>query len=179
MTKRKRLLIILANQQDAHIWRSQMLRLLLPPLRPNSNDGEKELHSWTKKMIAKVSEQQASSFMGSSARFLISNDAKPNSFKKLKAIYHEAATLSYQLWTRRTITKCYTLHEMDYPTFDIDNPHLEPHTSVRYDEHDDLLKDKPITLIVHPLLQFYGTDEATDYDKGTLWVPAEVWLDSR
>ena len=134
MTKGKHLLTILANQQDAHIWRSQMLRLLLPPLRPNSSDGEKKLHSWTKEMIAKVSEQQASSFMASSARHLISNDAKPDSVKKLKAIYQEAATLSYQLWTRRTITRCYTLHEMDHPTFDIDNPHLVPHNLVRYDE---------------------------------------------
>jgi hypothetical protein len=177
--KRKHLLITLANQQDAHIWRSQMLRLLLPPLRNDSKDGEKSLHSWTEGIITKVSEKQASDFIAGSARHLISNDAITGYTKKLKDIYREAAALSYRLWTRRTTMKCVTLHDMGHPTFDVDNPYLVPHNLVRYDDHDDQLRNKPITVIVHPLLQVYGTDEAKDYDKGRVWVPAEVWLDSK
>jgi len=76
MMKRKHLLITLANEKDAHMWRSQMLRLLLPPLRTDSKDGEEHLHSLTKGMIAKVSEQRASDFIASSARHLIINDVK-------------------------------------------------------------------------------------------------------
>jgi len=75
--------------------------------------------------------------------------------------------------------RCLTLHEMGHPTFDIDNQCLVPHTLVRYDEHDDKLQNTPITVIVHPLLEVYGTDKAKDYDKWRVWSPAEVWLDSR
>jgi len=156
-----------------------MLRLLLPPLRPSSRDGEKTLRSWTEGKIAKFSEREALDFMASPACHLINDNAKTGYAEKLKDIYQEAATLSYRLWTRRTSMRCVTLHEMDHPTFNIENPYLVPHTLVRYDDHDDMLRNKPITMFVHPLLQVYGTDEAKDYDKGRLWAPAEVWLDSR
>jgi hypothetical protein len=158
-----------------------MLRLLLPPLRSNSHDGEKELYNWTRGIIATVAKKQAATFMASSARHFISNDAKPDYAQKLEVIYQESATLSYQLWTRRTAMRCYTLRELDHPTFDKDNPQFVPHPQVRYDEHDDLLKGEPIILIVHPLLKFYGTEEGQDYDEGRMWMwaPAEVWLNSR
>jgi hypothetical protein len=168
----------LANQQDAHIWRSQMLRLLLPPLRTgNAVEGER-LRSWTMGMIAKVSERQASNFIAGSARYLISTDDKTDYTEKLKGIYQEAATLSYKLWTRKITMKCSTFHDLGHPTFDANSPYLEPHPLVRYDDHDRL-KNKPITVIVHPLLQVYGTDEAKDYDEGRVWAPAVVWLNSK
>lgn len=75
--------------------------------------------------------------------------------------------------------KCSTLHDLGHPTFDANSPYLIPHPLVRYDDYDDLLKNKPITVIVHPLLQVYGTDEAKDYDEGRVWAPAVVWLNSR
>jgi hypothetical protein len=156
-----------------------MLRLLLPPLRTDSNEGEMSLRSWTEGRIARVSGRQASDFLTSPARYLISNDAKPGYDNKLRTIYQEAATLSYMLWTRRTTMRCVTLREMGHPTFDIDDPCLVPHTLVRHDEHDDQLRDRPITVIVHPLVEVFGTDEAKDYDKGRVWAPAEVWLDSQ
>jgi hypothetical protein len=77
------------------------------------------------------------------------------------------------------IMKCVTLHEMGHPAFDVDSPYLVLYNLVRYDDHGDLLGNKPVTVIAHPLLQVYGTDEAKDYDKGRLWARAEVWLDSR
>ena len=68
---------------------------------------------------------------------------------------------------------------MDRPIFDVENPHLVPHPLVHPENHEDQLKGRPIAVIVHPLLQVYGTDEAKDYGEGRLWVPAEVWLDSK
>jgi hypothetical protein len=177
--KVKHLLIILANQEDAHIWRSQTLRLLLPPLRADSKEGEKELHSVTEGAIAHVSEQQASHFAASPARYLIDTNVKHDYIKKLYSIYQEAATISYRLWTRRTAMKCYTLHNMKNLAFDIDDPNLVPHTLVHPDEHEDQLKGRTIALIVHPLLRVYGTDEAKNYHKGRVWAPAEVWFDTR
>ncbi len=148
-------------------------------MRTDSRDGEKTLKRWTEGMIARVSERQALDFIGGPARHLISNDAITSSAKKLKDIYQEAAATSYRLWTRRTTMKCLTLHEMGQPTFDPDSTYLVPHTLVRYDDHDDQLRNKEITVIVHPLLKVYGTDEATDYGEGRVWAPAEVWLDSK
>ena len=156
-----------------------MLRLLLPPLRSNSKDGEESLHSLTEGMIANVSERQALDFLAGPARHLINGEAKTTHTTKLKAIYHDAATVSYMLWTRRTTMRCFTFHELGHLTFDAESPHLVPHTLVRFEEHDDQLRDRPITVIVHPLLQAYGTDEARDYDNCRVWAPAEVWLDSK
>jgi hypothetical protein len=177
--KVKHLLIILANQEDAHIWRSQTLRLLLPPLRVDSTEGERNLHSATEGLIAYVSQQQASHFVASPARYLIDTNVKHDYNKKLYSIYQEAATISYRLWTRRTVMRCYTLQDLKNPTFDVDSQDFVPHTLVHPDEHEDQLKGKPITLIVHPLLRVYGTDEAKNYDRGRVWAPAEVWFDTR
>lgn len=73
----------------------------------------------------------------------------------------------------------YGLKEMGVPTFSIDNPQTVPHSLLRYDEHEDQLEGRPITVIVHPLIQVYGTDAAENYDSGRVWARAEVWLDSK
>jgi hypothetical protein len=161
------------------MWRSQTLRLLLPLLRNDSREGEKALRSWTEGPIAKVSNRHTSDFLASPAQRLIDNKAIANTAKKLKPIYQEAASISYMLWTRRTTMKCVTLQEMDRPIFDVENAYLVLHPLVHPENHKDELKGRPITLIVHPLLQVYGTDEARDYDEGRVWIPAEVWLDSK
>ncbi|RDL35848.1 Uncharacterized protein BP5553_06460 [Venustampulla echinocandica] len=160
-----------SNVEDAHIWRSQTLRLLLPPLREGNTDGEKGLHERTKGMIAKVAELHASRFAASSARYLI--DTNKANAKKLSSIYQEAASVSYMLWTRKTAMRLVTLSDMGSPTFNVDNSRLKPHTMVHPDDHDDQLKGRQITLIVHPLLQVCGTDEGRDYDNARVWVPAE------
>jgi hypothetical protein len=163
--------------EEAHTWRSQTLRLLLPPLQAGHTDGEKGLHQWTEEMTAKVAELHASHFAASSARHLI--DTKTANIKKLNAIYQEAASVAYMLWTRKTAMKLVTLSDMESPTFDVDNSNLKPHTMVHPDDHDDKLKGRQITLIVHPLLQVYGTDGGRDYDNMRVWIPAEVWFDTR
>jgi hypothetical protein len=171
------LLNISANVKEAHIWRSQTLRLLLPPLRAGNTDGEQSLHQWTEGMIAEVAELHASRFAASSARYLI--DANTASIEKLNSIYQEAALVSYMLWTRKTAMRLETLSTMGSPVFEVDDPRLKPHAMVHPDDHNDKLKGRQITLIVHPLLRVYGTDEGKDYDKARVWVPAEVWFETR
>jgi hypothetical protein len=128
-------------------------------------------------MIAKVAELHASRFATSSARYLI--DTNTANIKKLNSIYQEAASVSYMLWTRKTAMTLVTLSDMGSPTFDVDDSTLKPHTMVHPDDHDDKLKGRQITLIVHPLLRVYGTDEGRDYDNARVWVPAEVWFDTK
>jgi hypothetical protein len=128
-------------------------------------------------MIAKVAGLHASRFATGSARYLI--DTNTANIKKLSSIYKEAASVSYMLWTRKTAMRLVTLSDMKNPTFDIGDPRLKPHTLVHPDDHDDKLKGRQVTLIVHPLLQVYGTDEGKDYDKERVWVPAEVWFNTK
>ena len=99
----------------------------------------------------------------------------------LSEIYVDAGKLSYRLWTQRTTMKIWTLKDMGPRGFDADNQYLKPHPSVKYDEHDDQLKGKLITLIVHPLVEAFGKDDGKDYnyDKSRIWASAEVWLNSK
>jgi hypothetical protein len=169
-----------ANDEEAHAWRSHTLRLLLPPLGANSQEGERRIHSITETLIAKVVEKQASTFMDGSARYLFeSNSSNENTKKKLTSIYQEAATLSYRLWTQRTTLRCVTLTDLKNPTFNAESEYLKPHSLVRYEDHDDQLKGRPIMLIVHPLLEVFGTNEGKEYDSSRVWAAAEVWLDSK
>ncbi|KAH8804544.1 hypothetical protein F5884DRAFT_796458, partial [Xylogone sp. PMI_703] len=168
-----------SNRRDAHLWRSQTLRLLLPPIQDDSRAGEKKIHNVTEKSISNVAEQYATNFLAGQASHFVDKDANPDYIDKVKSIYREAATITYKLWTRRTFMRCYTLQGFNAPAFNINDPEMSPHPSVRYDDHEDQLKGKPITVIVHPLLLVFGTDEAEDYDKSRVWIPAEVWLDSK
>ena len=168
-----------ANQEEAHIWRSQTLRLLLPQLRDDATSQEKDLHRWTSELISNVANLQAAHFLEGPARHLIHDGAKINPGSKLQSIYQMAANISYMMWTRRATLKCCTLRHLHQPTFDPESKDLIPHSSVKFDQFEDQLEGRPITLIVHPLLQLYGTNDAKNYDQGSVWAPAEVWLDSR
>lgn len=156
------------------------MRLLLPPIGGNITDGEKALRTDTEGMIRKISERQASKFLSGPARHLINADILTNGLsEKIRSAYHEAAALSYKLWTRRTAMRLKSLYDLQHLPFNVDDIRLVPHPTVRYEEHEDQLEGKPITVIVHPLLEVYGTDEAEDYDKGRVWACAEVWLESK
>ncbi|PMD38633.1 hypothetical protein L207DRAFT_429984 [Hyaloscypha variabilis F] len=169
------------NQQDAHIWRSQTLRLLMPPLRNDATDAdaEKQLRCTTEDSIAQAAGRQASAFLASPARYLIEDNANTVLTNKFSKIYSDAAKLSYMLWTRRTQMRCFTLHEIKHLAFDHESPYFDPDNLVRFEDHEDHLKGKTVTVIVHPLLKVYGTDEAKDYDQGRVWAKGVVWLDSK
>jgi hypothetical protein len=153
---------------------------LYPPLRESSTDAEVELHSRTEAQIDGVSEWHAKQFVEGPARHLIHDYTEGQFFQRVKSIYKQAAELSYQLWTRRTTIKCVALREMDRPKFAVDDPYIEPHASVRYDDHQDQLFDRPISVVVHPIVEAFGTDEGDAYDQpGRVWAKAVVWLDSR
>jgi hypothetical protein len=176
-------LIALGNQQDAHLWRSQTLRLLMPPLRKDATDAgadaENRLRFMTEDSIAQAAGRQASAFLASPARYLIQDNASTVLINKFNKIYSDAARLSYMLWTRRTQMRCFTLHEIKHLAFDHESPNFDPDNLVRFEDHEDHLRGKKVTVIVHPLLKVYGTDEAKDYEQGRVWAKGVVWLDSK
>jgi hypothetical protein len=115
----------------------------------------------------------------SPASYLINKETELDFTVKLKKIYTEGARVSYMLWTRRTAMRCFTLQDIKHLTFDAESLYFDPDSLVKYEDHEDHLKDKPVTVIVHPLLKVYGTDEAKDYEQDRVWAKGVVWLDSR
>ncbi|KAJ8057845.1 hypothetical protein OCU04_013031 [Sclerotinia nivalis] len=170
-----------SREEDAHIWRSQTLRLLLPPLATDTSEEEKKLRVLTEEMIFKVADREASIFLEGAAQYLMDNEALAKFSDKLYPIYREAAIMSYNLWARRTKLVCRTLHGgmRGRPVFHPNSKEMIAHSSVDYDSHADQLKGKAISIILHPCLKVYGTDDGKDYHQGRVWAPAEVWLDSR
>ena len=72
-----------------------------------------------------------------------------------------------------------TLRDIEQPGFDAECPLFDPDTLMRHEDHEDQLKDRPVTVLVHPLLEVAGTDEAKDYDQERVWAKGVVWLDSK
>jgi len=157
------------------------LRLLYPPLRESSSKAEIEVHSRIDAQIARVSQWHAERFVDGPARHLIHSDDEGQFSQRVIAIYKQAADLSYQLWARRTTIRCITLREMGpLAAFALESPYMEPHTLVRYDDHPDQLFGRPFTVVVHPIVEAFGTDEGEGYgENGRVWAKAVVWLDSR
>ena len=75
--------------------------------------------------------------------------------------------------------RCSTLRDIEQPGFDAESLFFDPDTLMRHEDHGNQLKDRPITVLVHPLLEVAGTDETKDYDQGRVWVKGVVWLDSK
>lgn len=150
---------------------------MLPPV-DTASQSEKWMNEATQIAITERADSQALKFLGSPAQHFINDEARTNCAHKLKAIYREAANISYNSWTRRTYLEHTTLESMRGLYFDPDDKRMVAHSSVDYEIHDDQLKGRPISVIVHPLLRVFGTDDGKDYDQCRVWAPAEVWLDS-
>ena len=150
----------------------------MPELRYDTSDAEKEMRINTERLIMRIGEQQASCFLAGPAQYLIKSEAKTDFTSKLKKIFNEAASISYLLSTQRTVMRCRSLHDLAPFTFNGDCPQYTPDNLVRYEGQEERLKGSTVTLMVHPLLEVYGTDEAEDYSKSRVWAPGVVWFDN-
>lgn len=151
----------------------------MPPLGLETSDGEIELNQTTEATITKVAQEEAVAFLNGPASSLVGKPPSSDVAEKLKKIYDEAARQLYKLWTRRAELKCYTLRDMDSLGFNPESEDFDPDNLVKYDDHEDQLKGKPVSVLVHPLLCVAGTDEGNDYDRERVWAKGVVWLDSK
>ncbi|TAQ85420.1 hypothetical protein B7494_g6249 [Chlorociboria aeruginascens] len=119
-----------SNPREAHHWRSQMLRLLLPPLKPDSSETDVKVNSITTDHISSVAIHHARTFLLSSARHLIPASTPIDSVisDRIHALYVQAATLAYSLWTRRTAIKVGYMNGVGDLRFNVDDESMEPHT---------------------------------------------------
>ena len=150
----------------------------MPPLR-HTSDTETQMRNKTEALIAHVADQHASIFLSSPARHLITSDPKTDFVSKLKQIFNKAATVSYMLWTQRTEMRCHTLHDLNPFAFDPYSARFIPDSLVRCEGQEERFNGRTVTVMVHPLLEAYGTDEAEDYNTSRVWAAGVVWFDNR
>jgi len=170
------------SEKELHMWRSQTLRMLTPSSSDPTHEEIDLLQSRDDRM-RDIAKARALSFLAGFnlvfIEFFTTQEETITCQENLEAIYFQAAQVAYNLWTRRQTFKVTTLADMGPVTFDADNALMEPHPSVRVDDHQRRLKGRPVTLIMHPLLEVIGTEEGEGFDQEPrVLMPAEVWLDS-
>ncbi|KAH8689554.1 hypothetical protein BGW36DRAFT_308588 [Talaromyces proteolyticus] len=166
--------MIKVDEPEAHIWRSQTLRILSTVTNPSTE-------SHLARRIRLLSSQKAAGFLTSPASLLLRQASKPGSGDKctqdVQKLYHEVAEFALLLWTQRTFIKLYSQHEL--PKFYISNPKTEAHSLHHLDEDDTRLDGKDVLLFVQPAVVAFGNEDAENYDRSKIWAPATVMVDER
>ncbi|KAJ8069540.1 hypothetical protein OCU04_003190 [Sclerotinia nivalis] len=108
--------------------------------------------------LDKVANSYAEGFAASAARYIFKLDSS-EVISKLHKVYRQAANLSYNLWTRKITTL-----EGPNKLFDGKDPKTILHTSVTED-NEDKLTGQAITIVVHPQVEAYGTEQAEHFDR--------------
>lgn len=156
-----------------------MLRILSPPTDDDAPPSKKEIKNHTTECRREVCSRHAKSFLEGPGRHLhqiTKNDMTSDRAQRLEKIFQTAGELSCQLWTQRTYFRCRGLPELESELFSIDSPIMELHPLIHLDETPTRLNGHPIVIVVNPLVQVGGTDEAEDYDQTRVWAKAVVWL---
>lgn len=154
-----------------------MLRILSPSTDDDAPPSKKKIKNRTEECRRNVCSRHAKSFLEGPGRHLITeSNATSDRVQRLEKIFQTAGTLSCQLWTQRTYFRCRGLPELKGESFSIDSPIMELHPLIHLDETPARLNGYPITMVVNPLVQVGGTDEAEDYDQTRVWARAVVWL---
>jgi hypothetical protein len=130
-------------------------------------------------LISNAANLQVIHFLEGPARHLMREEAKAKFGSRIRILYQTAAKISFEMWMGKPTLRCHNLRLLGQRAFDPDDKDFIPNSLIRYENFEDQLKGKPISLILHPLLEVYGTNDAKDHDHGSVWVPGEVWLDSR
>ena len=113
-------------------------------------------------------------FLSSPVNILIRKDVNVD---RLERIYQEAADICYKLWTRNITLKCSSLQDIPCKTFDAESSYVEAYATIHIDDYEDQLLGKPITMVVHPLIQAYLSE--ADYDNERVLSRAVVWFEFR
>ena len=156
-----------------------MLRVLSPSIQEDAHPSEKRVKTDTETLRHNVCSRHTAAFLEGPARHLLQpmqNDATSDRAQRLENIFQTAGKLSYQLWTQRTFFECAGLQALKSEPFSIGSPVMEMHPLVHLDEAPVQLNERPITMVVNPLVKVWGTDEAEDYDHCRVWAKAVVWL---
>jgi hypothetical protein len=161
------------DETEAHIWRSQMLRLLSVPPVDSATDS---LLSYK---IREVSTGLAVEFLKGPIRLLLrqtqDNADHGKRDQELQRLYHGAGELSLSLWTQRTWMRRYHLSEL--ADFRTDHSMVTAHRLHHLDEDDHRLNGKKILAVIQPAIVAFGNEDAEHYNNGKIWAKAVVIVD--
>lgn len=169
--------LVIVLPSDAHIWRSQMLRLL--STAPDSPSGMPLLSA---QVFEKFSTKMAKNFLAGPIRPLLKANEAPEQqrnclLQDLCHIFYTAAKLSTSLWCQRTNIDCRRTTLRKMKLFYHKNPLSTAHRLHHLDEDDDKFDGKAILAIIQPAVVAYGNEDAENYGKGKVWSPAIVLVD--
>jgi len=162
------------NEKEAHSWRADALRMLLPQLDSESTSSQITLHHTTNQKIVDTARSIGQKFIDGPVSLLLRPDCDAADLESLISLFEQAGHLAYELWARKTNISCVTLDRI-HPEcrFDLESGRMTAHALVK---KPDTLQGQKFMLMVHPLLMVYGTESGKNYSRGRVWIPAEVWL---
>ncbi|KAK2733111.1 hypothetical protein FQN57_002303 [Myotisia sp. PD_48] len=168
------------NEREAHIWRSQLVRVYNPPNGIKLEDSEIAAKAKMKVRIQRCSEYFASIFHAGPAQHLFRHMSKDNEIcrlKKLRDIYISAGHLATRLWTQRTFTTTQHLEDLRVDPFRNNSPTMEAHPSQGLeDDEDHTLDGAQIAVVVHPAVLAFGNDDCENFHQARVWAKAVVLL---
>jgi len=173
--------IVLVDRRQAHLWRSDSLRSLLPEKRDSSEAGGK-LRDHTLSEVREHCIRAARVFDELEViKLLIQPLEKPlrDTFcDSLVILFEEAGALAMRLWTQRTGIECHFGPQLAKEQFTVNSPIMQAHPLHKLDDPDDhCLDGRPVKLTLHPAVLRLGTHDAENYDERRVWAKAVVWLD--
>ncbi|KNG88769.1 hypothetical protein ANOM_002795 [Aspergillus nomiae NRRL 13137] len=160
------------NKEEAHIWRSQTLRLLATP-PPNS------VHNAPlRAKVEAITSELAVDFLAGPVQLLFRhrNDSWAiQRNQELYQLYQTAGDLAISLWTQRSFMRCYCMDEL--PIFRAEHPVMSAHALHRPRGDDTRLDGKNALIIVHPAIVAFGNEYAEHYDLCKVWAKGIILVD--
>ncbi|KAE8385413.1 hypothetical protein BDV23DRAFT_164985 [Aspergillus alliaceus] len=160
------------NKEEAHIWRSQTLRLLATP-PPNS------VHNAPlREKVEAVTSELAVGFLAGPAHILFRHRDDARAIRRnqeLYQLYQTAGELAISLWTQRSFMRCYCLDEL--AVFRVEHPVMSAHSIHRQHGNDSRLDGKNALIIVQPAIVAFGNEYAEHYDLCKVWAKGIILVD--
>lgn len=168
------------DEREAHIWRSQLLRIYNPPLATAKDEKEKLAAKDMQKRIDNCSSLLATKFATGPVKPLlrqIPQTQELGRLEKLKHIYIDAGQLATRYWTQRSFVKSHHLETLRAETYRARSPLMEAHPSQGLEDDEDNSHDGArVAVVVHPAVLAFGNDDCEEYHQPRVWAKAVVLL---
>ncbi|KAF1983180.1 hypothetical protein K402DRAFT_396887, partial [Aulographum hederae CBS 113979] len=170
------------NKKQAQSWRSELFRLLDPPL-PDETSGmaieeaTKRTKDLTYKAIARASASLVPIFVELSES-LLEQRTSVTMFSQLEILLTDVALTAYKLSTRKTQLEIHYLHSIKNHRYEAQIDVFEPNALHReeLDDNEKILDGRRILFVSHPLLIACGNTDGSDYNLRRVWKKATVWM---
>jgi hypothetical protein len=178
--------LIKVDEREAHIWRSQMIRLFNPPSPSGNADTDANKNLASNKMLDRIhrcSSDLATAFRAGPARYFIEEDIplqeiKDERHEVLEDIFRKACQIASRLWTQRTYLKCEHFSNLSSQPFSVKSQIMKAHSSHCLDGSDDHRLDNTLVrVVIYPAVLAFGDHDAENFDTGRVWAKALVLVE--